>query len=133
MQTSMLLMCTCALQRGPCWRLVAANCSEATLDVASWLSSLAARLLAFQCRRVPVNGADQCGAVHGSCGYKCCGAAHLAAHLSLQELQINVKALAEGLRALVERGMSKPAGQSRSAQGFSKYSKAVTPPPLGMF
>lgn len=48
-------------------------------------------------------------------GLESCGAAHPAAHLSLQELQINVKALAEGLRALVERGMSKPAGQLRGS------------------
>ena len=39
-----------------------------------------------------------------------------------------MKALAEGLRALVERGMSKPAGQPKSSQGFGKCSKAVTPP-----
>ena len=40
LHTSMLLMCTCAIQHGHCWRLVAADGSEATLDVASWLSVL---------------------------------------------------------------------------------------------
>ena len=79
---------------------------------------LTASTLAHHWRHVPARGADQCGAVHGSLDEENSGGAHPDAHLSLQELQINVKALAEGLRALVERGMSKPAGQSRSAQGF---------------